>query len=142
MKRIVSTLAALAVLMLPGLAQAADATQLTGHWVGGYVCAQGKMGLTLDLVGAPEGTITGTFAFAPTQGSGPQAATGSYTLKGRISESGLLSLNGDRWISRPDGYEMVGMLGFLGFGDLGAIDGFSGEIKSTACGKYDVMRVE
>ena len=137
-----SILAAMAGLLAPSLALAADATPLTGHWIGGYVCAQGKMALTLDLVGAPDGTITGAFAFAPTQGSGPQAATGSYRLKGKVGESGLLSLDGDSWISQPDGYEMVGMLGFLGFEDLGAIDGFSGEIKSTACGTYEVRRVK
>jgi hypothetical protein len=140
MKRLI--VLAVLVLLAPAAAFAADATGLTGHWVGGYECAQGKMGLVLDLVGQPDGTVTGTFAFAPTKGSGPMAATGSYALKGSVSNSGLFSLNPDSWITRPAGYEMVGMLGFLGFDGLDRVGGFSGEMKSAGCGKYRVERTK
>ncbi len=139
MKRLV-VLAAL-LLLIPAAARAADAGLLTGHWEGSYVCGQGKMGLVLDLVGKPDGTISGTFAFAPAQGSGPLAAKGRYSLKGALRDSGLFSLDGDAWIDRPEGYEMVGLMGLAGFSGM-RIDGFSGQIKAEGCEGYSVRRVE
>ena len=137
--RLIPALAAIAALVLPGLAQAMDATPLTGRWVGGYTCAQGKMGLTLELKGEADGSVTGVFAFAPTKGSGPQAATGRYSIKGSVGDSGLFFLLPDAWIEQPEGYEMVGLIGFLMDG-MGQIDGFSGQVRSADCGEYRVKR--
>lgn len=140
--RLLSVLATLALLVLaPRAALAADAGLLTGRFVGTYVCAQGKMGLTLDLVGAPDGKITGTFSFAPTKGSGPLAARGTFTLKGELHDSGLFFIDGDQWIDQPEGYQMVGLMGLAGFAGM-RVDGFGGQIKAEGCTTYKVERVK
>ncbi|HEY4181238.1 MAG TPA: hypothetical protein VGM90_30545 [Kofleriaceae bacterium] len=78
-------------------------------WRGRYTCSQGDtaMQLTLDL--AKGGRVIAIFDFGPLD-SNPTVPAGSYRLIGHLDDrpEGLaLKLYPDRWISQPDGYEMV-----------------------------------
>ncbi|HEY4056363.1 MAG TPA: hypothetical protein VGM39_07130 [Kofleriaceae bacterium] len=78
-------------------------------WRGRYTCSQGDtaMQLTLDL--GQGGRVIAIFDFGPLD-SNPTVPAGSYRLIGHLDErpEGLsLALYPDRWISQPEGYEMV-----------------------------------
>ncbi|MDQ0464213.1 hypothetical protein QO010_001994 [Caulobacter ginsengisoli] len=139
--RLISILAALFILATPGLAQADNASGLSGEWVGSYVCNQGKTSLNLLLAGEEDGTVAGVFTFGKARDGDQKVPDGSYRFTGTV-RNGLLRLQGETWITRPDRYEMVGLLGFVGFGDFEAIDGFSGQVLGEGCKTFTVKRTD
>jgi hypothetical protein len=93
----------------PGAKESAGPLPQRTIWRGRYTCSQGDtaMQLTLDL--AKGGRVIAIFDFGPLD-SNPTVPAGSYRLIGHLDErpEGIsLKLYPDRWISQPDGYEMV-----------------------------------
>jgi hypothetical protein len=138
--RFLTILAGLLVLAAPGLARADDASGLSGEWVGSYVCNQGKTDLDLMLAGEEDGAVAGTFTFGKSRDGAQTVPDGSYRVTGTVHD-GLLKLRGDSWITRPDRYEMVGLFGFIGFGDFETIDGFSGQVLGEGCTTFAIKRL-
>jgi hypothetical protein len=81
-------------------------------WNGRYICAQGITGLTLTLDVDASEHATAVFDFGAVP-ENPSVPTGRYLLAGYLERGGgggvWLRLAPDRWITRPPGYEMVGL---------------------------------
>lgn len=110
MRKLAILAAAFAALALPGGALALDANPIDGVWKGAYECGQGSTGLTLTLEGNADGTITGSFEFYP-RPNNPYVATGSFQVRGYMSDGYNFTLNGSQWISQPYNYSMVNLSG-------------------------------
>lgn len=81
---------------------------LQGTWVGTYVGHQGETALTLVVEGDKA-----TFNFGPI-GTNTNSKKGSYVSKVKINpHSGLISIIGDEWISRPTNYTFADLYGTL-----------------------------
>lgn len=123
--------AALTLVALP----AAAAERIDGTWEGNYECAQGKTRLTLVLDGDANGDVTGEFRFWSDSGSG------SFRLTGTITSDGDLKLNPTTWISRPDGWETVGLTGrAYNRSSEGKPDVLWGDVTNSRCGKFVAER--
>ena len=82
-------------------------------WVGSYTCLQGITWLRLTIeTGDHGGPATGHFQFGP-HTDNPSVPKGDYWMKGtaRPGAHGELEvmLVPDKWVSRPNGYVMVGL---------------------------------
>lgn len=120
-------------LAVPQAAQAAS--RIDGTWKGGYDCAQGTTQLTLTLKDSGNGDLTGDFQFRVGE------VYGSYRLKGVITSNGELKLNPTTWITRPEGYEMVGLAGrAYDRSSEGKPDALYGDVTEAGCGKFAVER--
>jgi hypothetical protein len=87
-----------------------------------------------------DGRARAIFDFGP-HADNPTIPKGSYRLRGTakpLDDAIDVSLQPDEWIDRPDGYEMVGI--------LGGIDaerrGLRGRILNDSCGWLDVKRTD
>jgi len=79
-------------------------------WRGSYVCAQGPSGLALRMLQVTGPAVEAAFDFDVPQ----QSVHGSYVAAGQFDAgSGRLQLEPVRWIVRPAGYEMVGLVAQL-----------------------------
>lgn len=108
----------------------------TSVWEGRYDCAQGITGLTLELVGSGGVEVRATFNFYAVP-ENPSVPSGSYTLTGAVRSDGTIELVPERWLSRPAGYEMVGMSGRLDH----ATGIMRGAIPFPSCTAFDLHRV-
>jgi hypothetical protein len=77
-------------------------------WTGTYTCGQGLTDLRLTINDSGGGAQTAIFAFSADP-SNPGVPSGSYTMTGNYSASGLV-LKEDHWINQPDGYYMVDLV--------------------------------
>ncbi len=114
MRLFATAAAALALLVIPSTASAADASVLDGVWEGRYFCQQGRTFLRLTLDGTPDGRVTGTFFFGSVTWNGGQnlnVPEGSFRVEGRLEENSDLTLRGVSWIQQPPGYGMVDLVG-------------------------------
>jgi hypothetical protein len=92
-----------------GLATGAQAMQTgaalpAGIYQGGYVCPQGETALTLTVNEPADGQQTAEFAFGGNGG----LPSGAYLVRVRIDGAGDVLLTPQQWLSKPDGYQMVG----------------------------------
>ncbi|MBA9008042.1 serine/threonine-protein kinase [Thermomonospora cellulosilytica] len=91
----------------PPSTPAVDASAVVGTWEGTYECAQGLTALNLRIVEAEDGRLGATFRFSP-HPSNPDVESGAFAMRGDLTD-GVLRLEGERWITRPDDYLMVGL---------------------------------
>lgn len=120
------------------LAPGAVAQDVSGEWIGRYICAQGVTGLRLTIDKPTSGSmITATFAFGPVA-ENPQVPEGAYTMRGVYDPiSRRVSLNGEKWIDAPFGYIMVGLDGYLSVNG----DRIAGRIPDAfPCTDFEVRR--
>lgn len=83
-------------------------SNLRGAWSGTYTCGQGESRLLLIIrQNADDTSLTAVFHFSPTPDN-PTGASGSFEMRGSLL-AGSLTLRGDRWIRRPNDYEMVSL---------------------------------
>ena len=110
MRQLAPTSLLLALLIIPAQTFAAGgADTVTGEWKGSYHCGQGTTGMTLTVEGSAE-ALTATFEFYPAEHGG-DAATGSFTVTGKMTGDESFKLEPDAWVDQPDGYAMVGLEG-------------------------------
>lgn len=75
-----------------------------GEWVGGYTCAQGYTGGTLQIGSLHGKNFEGVFKFYPTV-KNPSVPAGSYTVYGQYdAESKRILINPGKWIYRPKNF--------------------------------------
>ncbi len=86
-------------------------TTLVGTWTGTYTCPQGLTGLTLSITAQTAETFTGFFHFYP-PAANSAAREGCFSVRGRI-ERRRVSLEAGRWITQPEGYVTVDLVGEL-----------------------------
>jgi hypothetical protein len=109
------------------------------EYVGYYGCdQQGVAALQLRITDSDGGGVqTAVFRFGPLP-LNPNIATGEFLMAGQVDlESGMLSLYPVRWIDRPPGYVMVGLVGTStdhGYDFEGTVTGVPG------CGSFSVSR--
>ena len=108
-------------------------------WIGSYRCAQGVTALTLAIDAQSSGEALAVFEFGALVDN-PDVPGGSYRMRGRIDmqQTGELRvrLAPERWITQPDGYEMVSL---TATSDV-AHRGLRGRIDHPACGELVVRR--
>ncbi|MDX9892708.1 MAG: hypothetical protein RBS29_09455 [Bacteroidales bacterium] len=92
----------------------ADATLLSGKWVGKYECGQGETGLTLTIEGQSDGNVDAIFHFYAIP-ENPGVPSGKYSMEGVFTTKRLLLLNAteDAWIERPIGWGTVNIEGYV-----------------------------
>lgn len=109
---------------------------LNGTWTGTYTCNQGSTRLRLTLTQVPGSTsVRGTFFFTADP-SNPGVPAGSYSMTGSLID-GSLRLQGDRWLVRPSGYEMVGLNAQISNTNQLQIEG---EVDNPDCTGFSVNR--
>lgn len=101
-----------------------------GTWVGSYVCAQGKTGLTLTV----EDQVLAEFEFYPLVGGAP-AAAGRFRMFWQV-ESGRITFRQNSWIDRPGSYVMVDLVADLSADAMT----MSGRVIGTGCTTFTVSR--
>lgn len=75
-----------------------------GVWMGGYSCAQGYTGGTLQIEHLKGENFDGVFSFYPTP-KNPGVPRGSYNVYGQYdAESKRILINPGQWIQRPPHY--------------------------------------
>jgi hypothetical protein len=128
-----------AALLLAGLlagAPAAAQDGLRGTWRGDYVCAQGNTALALSLEQRKDGTIAALFHFEAAPDN-PEVPTGCFAMEGRLDPTtGDLALAPRRWLLRPGGYVMVGLVGRVTPEGV-----FEGSVRGPGCTTFRVERV-
>lgn len=119
-------------LLFSGMSQAqgtagADARTVLGSWVGTYTCAQGLTGLTLTLAEATPTRARALFHFYADPRN-PRVPTGCFTMDGHYDPgSSRLRLNGQDWLLRPGGYQVVSF--------DGTVDAEGRRFEGTVTGK-------
>lgn len=129
----------LALLSLAGPAAARSYASAVGHWEGHYSCTEGKTWMSLDIREVYDDThVQAVFSFGGyhDEVGDHQRTEGRFAMKGTYV-SGRLALAGDHWIAKPDGYDMVGLTGFIM--DDGAY--IRGSIEDSRCGEFFVKRM-
>lgn len=86
------------------------ASPFTGTWVGTYNCNQGLTTVRVTLRDDGAGQVRGLFSFSahPTN---PYVESGSYMIRGEVTPTGYIVVNGTTWVDQPFGYDMVGFTG-------------------------------
>jgi len=116
----------------------AYAQDIAGDWTGRYICNQGITALHLIIQKAAKpGAITATFNFGPAP-ENPGVPKGSYVMRGSYDQKARrIVLKGDRWVSRPPGYEMVALDGRV----VMEGDKIAGQIPDMfGCTEFEVRR--
>jgi hypothetical protein len=128
-----------AAALLVGLVATAPAAAqdgLRGTWRGSYACAQGETALALSLEPRKDGSIAALFHFEAVPDN-PDVPTGCFAMEGRFSAAtGELALAPARWLSRPAGYVMVGLVGQVTPEGV-----FAGAVRGPGCTGFRVERV-
>jgi len=109
------------------------AAEVTGTWVGSYLCLQGPTGLRLTISGS-HASLRATFEFYALLDN-QSVPCGSFTMTGAYDGT-TLTLWHDRWINQPLFYDMVDISGSLSAN--GTI--LSGAIAHSGCGSFSVRR--
>lgn len=103
------------------------------EWRGSYTCAQGETELFLQIRSVERERVAGVFAFF----HDASGASGAFELEGRFDPAtGEATLLPGAWLSRPNGYVTVGLVGRV----VG--DHYSGRIDDPTCGAFSVRRVD
>lgn len=118
---------------------------LSGTWEGTYTCSQGLTNLKLVIDAQNLDDIDAVFIFSA-HPSNPNVPSGSFKMVGTYKSfnspdiSGVLNLQGDSWINRPNGYLTV---------DLSAnVDtqakSISGNVisSSSSCSTFNITKVK
>ena len=110
---------------------------VVGEWLGTYECSQGQgtTGLLLRIE-SDNHALGATFEFFAVP-QNPDVAPGSYLMTGNIVD-GILELVGERWVSRPSGYEMVDLR--VPLPEEPALR-LSGTVNHPLCGAFTVERI-
>jgi hypothetical protein len=111
-------------------------SNISGTWIGKYVCGQGVTGLTLKI--SQNGIETqAEFIFYPVI-ENPTVPSGSAIYKGYFdSNSGQMTMFGSYWIKQPNAnWTMAGFTG--SFDQLRQT--FTGRIQSSNCGGIELSR--
>ena len=116
----------------PGPAAPGPAVNMTGRWLGGYVCGQGPTGLMLDITQEGQG-LAAVFSFGPTPGN-PGVPRGAFRMTGRVAADGSLRLHPAGWIRQPEGYEPVSLSGWV------AGEVMHGRIEHPTCDDFMLTR--
>ena len=99
--------------------------RLRGH----YWCAQGRTELTLVIEDLEGEAVSAIFEFDYPGGGTTDPASGSFRMRGALDpQTRALRLDADRWIDRPDGWGMVGLVGTVS--KTGSV---SGTVKGAGC---------
>lgn len=110
----------------------AEARTVLGTWVGTYTCAQGLTGLTLTLAEATPTRARALFHFYADPRN-PRVPTGCFTMDGHYDPgSSRLRLNGQDWLLRPGGYQVVSF--------DGTVDAEGKRFEGTVSGKRAPLR--
>ena len=126
--------ALLAVFGTSAMAQE-ETTDLSGDWVGEYVCNQGLTGLTLRVRDTSEGPRA-VFVFYEAAAN-PGVPDGCFEMAGRFdAETGALDFIAGVWIHRPRTYVTVDLTGEA---DL-ATGGYHGVVHGPNCGAFTLQR--
>src|SRR5262245_59313815 len=112
--------------------------RIVAEYAGEYVCNQGASSLTIQLLKPKPGSlVVAIFKFGPTS-TNSWVSSGAFLLRGTVSlDGGRLELQPLSWLSRPFGYDMVGLSG-------NSIDGgitFTGFVDGTNCSAFSISRV-
>ena len=118
-------------------ARASNNFSPVGAWVGGYTCAQGYTGGTLQIGRLHGKHFEGVFKFYPTI-KNPSVPVGSYTISGDYdAESGRVLINPGTWIYRPLNFYNTVIVG--GFDPVK--DTFSAYFQGiTGCTSFEANR--
>jgi hypothetical protein len=131
---IVITLIAIVIATAISCGSSQNAPALTGTWTGSYICSQGDTGLRL-VIRVQGQALTGTFSFYPLARN-PGVPSGEYTLTGTDSATRTV-LKAGRWITRPSGYELVGLTAGPP-ADNGTV--LRGRVSNPACSTFSVRK--
>ena len=118
-----------------------EAPSVIGTWRGSYVCLQGKTSLTLTIDRQSGTSVSGYFHFYPPL-LNPFAKEGCFSVRGEVDGTRHIRLDAARWITRPEGYVMVGLDGVVA--DAGV--SLSGTVIApppieNGCAGFEVERV-
>ncbi|MFE3328950.1 serine/threonine-protein kinase [Streptomyces sp. NPDC059176] len=109
--------------------------QVTGRWLGSYVCNQGITGLSLNVEDEGGGDVSAVFSFFPAP-SNPLVPRGSFAMSGTY-RNGRLVLDATHWIVRPPDYLMVNLLARY---DPDTPDHLDGTVYGAGCSSFSVAR--
>jgi hypothetical protein len=109
--------------------------QVTGRWLGSYVCNQGITGLSLTVEDEGGGDVSAVFSFFPAP-SNPLVPRGSFAMSG-IYQDGRLALNATDWIVQPPDYLMVNLVAQYDPDTPGHLDGY---VYGAGCSSFSVAR--
>ena len=128
-------LALLTLVLMLMAAPAQAAAWIEGVWKGSYQCAQGETRLTLTIHTDYQGNFMAGFQFWKGE------VYGSFRMRGVFTETGELKFNPTIWITRPEGYEMVGLAGqAYNLSGEGKPDVLAGDVTAAGCGRFSVER--
>lgn len=106
-----------------------------GVWKGGYICAQGRTDITLDLKQTEAAGVEAVFTFFANEDN-PEVPSGSYTLAGTWAD-GAVNLEPVEWVEQPAGYHMVGVESYdIAIGP----DLMAGRIDDPSCDQFIMER--
>jgi len=110
-----------------------------GDWVGGYTCAQGYTGGTLQISEIHGKNFNGVFKFYPTP-KNRSVPVGSYYVYGQYdAESNRILINPGAWIQRPKSFYNTVLVG--GFDPVK--DSFSAYFQGVSgCTSFEATHVE
>ncbi len=108
-----------------------------GKWVGGYTCAQGYTGGTLEISHLRGQNFDGVFKFYPTI-KNPTVPAGSYTIYGQYdNDSRRILINPGKWIQHPANFYNTVIVG--GFDPIA--DSFSAYFQGiSGCTSFEGHR--
>ena len=108
-------------------------------WTGSYVCPQGVTALRLSVTTRAGGAAVATFEFGP-HSNNAKVPRGEFLMTGtvRMLPRGQLQMKlvPDRWITRPEGWWMVGL---SATSDLEQ-QTLEGRINAQSCGELSAHR--
>ncbi|MGL4729104.1 MAG: hypothetical protein ACRCWO_10130 [Bosea sp. (in: a-proteobacteria)] len=125
-------------------AQEVKSRNIVGIWHGFYKCAQGTTGLTLKINDQKDDNFSGFFNFYTFTKNDPYLKNpwvndSCFSIKGKINSRNKILINPNSWITRPDGFEMVGLQG-----EIKLVDGseeFEGNItRGAGCSTFWVLK--
>ncbi len=115
--------------------QPADASKLNGQWVGTYRCQQGITGMILTMNGNGE-RVSGVLDFYGIP-QNPDNPYGSLEFEGTLDANRGLTIEGRRWIRRPQGYILIDFSGIVNQN----FNQISGDVLGTGCNDFTVSKV-
>jgi hypothetical protein len=116
---------------------------LNGTWDGTYTCNQGLTSLRLVIEARNANEIDAVFIFSP-HSSNPSVPSGSFKMKGTYKTfsspdiPSILTLQGNTWINRPNGYVTVDLSGNV----LSSEKKIAGNVNTSGCSTFEVTKVE
>ncbi|MFF3327000.1 serine/threonine protein kinase [Streptomyces sp. NPDC002889] len=119
----------------PEPTQAGGVGEITGRWLGSYVCNQGITGLSLTIEDEGDGDVSAVFSFFPDP-SNPLVPRGSFAMSGTYVE-GELTLDADYWIEQPPDYLTVDLDAEYDPDTPGHLDG---NVYGANCSSFSVAR--